>query len=366
MGAPLKDGANQEAAMTVIGLDLHKRYITACAMTEDGEILAEQRRVPPDMAALDAFFAGLPAPLTVAMEATLYWAWLHDQLVVRGITVLAAHAYEVKLIWQARAKTDPIDARKLAELARTHLLPTVWVASPELRGQRRLLRGRAYLVHLRTSVKNRIHGHLMAENCRTAVTDVYGKAGRAWLTALALPAATRLQVDLLLEVIDALNVRIKRMDREVNRLARHNAVAEQLQTVPGIGVFGAMLMLAEIGSIARFRSSHELAAYAGLVPSTHSSGGKTTHGKVGRAGNRWLKWILIEAVQALKLAPGPIGAQYQRLLRAKGKQKATVAAARKLCCYLFWMLKEGWTYEQWLVQHHKLEVRPTQRLGTAA
>lgn len=352
--------------MTVIGLDLHKRYITACAMTEDGELLAEQRRVVPEVEALEAFFVGLPAPLTVAMEATLYWAWLHDHLVARGITVQVAHAYQVKLIWQARAKTDPIDARKLAELARTHLLPTVWVAGPELRGQRKLLRGRAYLVRMRTSVKNRIHGHLMAENCRTAVTDVYGKAGRAWLATLTLPMATRLQVDLLLEVIDALNVRIKRMDRDVAKLARHDAVALQLQTVPGIGVFGAMLLLAEIGSIARFRSSHELAAYAGLVPSTHSSGGKTTHGTVGRAGNSWLKWILIEAVQALKLAPGPIGTQYQRLLRAKGKQKATVAAARKLCCYLFWMLQHGWTYEQWLSQHHKLEVRPAQRMGTAA
>ncbi len=129
--------------MTVIGLDLHKRYITACAMTEDGEIVAEQRRVVPDVAALAAFFVGLPAPLTVAMEATLYWAWLHDQLVARGITVLVAHAYQVKLLWRARAKTDPFDARKLAELARTRLLPTVWVAGPALRGQQKLLRGRA-------------------------------------------------------------------------------------------------------------------------------------------------------------------------------------------------------------------------------
>ncbi len=92
MGAPLKDGANEEAAMTVIGLDLHKRYITACAMTDDGEVLAEQRHVVPEVAALEAFFRGLPEPLTVAMEATLYWAWLHDQLVARGIAVQVAHA----------------------------------------------------------------------------------------------------------------------------------------------------------------------------------------------------------------------------------------------------------------------------------
>ncbi len=86
--------------MTLIGLDLRKRYITACAMTEDGEVLAEQRCVVPEVAALEAFFAELPAPLTVAMEATLYWAWLHDQLVARGVTMQVAHAYQAKLTFK--------------------------------------------------------------------------------------------------------------------------------------------------------------------------------------------------------------------------------------------------------------------------
>ena len=72
---------------------------------------------------------------------------------------------------------------------------------------------------------------------------------------------------------------------------------------------------------------------------------------VGPADNRWLKWILIEIVQTLKLAPGPVGTYYQRLARGKGKAKATVAAVRKLCCYLYWMLKEGWSYAEWLLQH---------------
>ncbi|PKQ02992.1 MAG: hypothetical protein CVT72_15955, partial [Alphaproteobacteria bacterium HGW-Alphaproteobacteria-11] len=106
--------------------------------------------------------------------------------------------YQVKLIWQARAKTDPIDARKLADLLRTNLLPVVWVPSLEIRARRKLLRGRAYLVRLRTSVKNRIHGHLTAENCRTEVTDLYGKAGRAWLATVELSEMGRIQVVLLL------------------------------------------------------------------------------------------------------------------------------------------------------------------------
>jgi transposase len=355
--------------MTIIGLDVHKRYITACALNEDGAVVGARRRILPELAALEEFVAALPRPLTFALEATLYWAWLHDHLVARGHHVLVAHAYQVKLIWQARAKTDPIDAYKLAELTRVHCLPTIWVADAATRAHRTLLRGRAHMVRVRTQLKNRIHGYLSSQNCRCELSDIYGKAGRAWLATLELPPAVRQQVDLFVELIDELNLRIKRLDRAVLTLARHDPVAQQLQTVPGIGAFGAMLILAEIGTITRFGSSHELAAYAGLVPSTRSSGGKTAHGGVGRAGSPWLKWILIETVQALKLAPGPIGAHYQHLLHAKGRPNATVAAARKLCCYLYWMLTERWTYEEWLQQHHhhdELGVRPTQRMGSAA
>lgn len=352
--------------MLWVGLDLHKRYITACAVDDAGEVVAEHRRLAADAPALLAWLTALPGSVTVAMEATLYWAWLHDQLSAAGIAAVAAHPYQVKLIWQARCKTDPIDARKLADLLRANLLPAIWVPDPEVRARRKLLRGRAYLVRLRTSLKNRIHGHLTAENCRTVVTDLYGRAGRAWLKTVALSPMGRLQVDLLLELVDALDERIGRLDDRVKRLVKDDPVAQRLQTWPGIGTFGAALLLAEIGTIHRFHSSHELAAYAGLTPSTQSSGDKTRHGSVGRAGNPWLKWILIEIVQSLKLAPGPVGQQYQKLLRSKGKAKATVAAARKLCCYLYWCLTEEWSYEEWLRQHERLEVRPVQPLGSAA
>jgi len=74
-----------------------------------------------------------------------------------------------------------------------------------------------------------------------------------------------------------------------------------------------------------------------------SSRDKTRHGRVGR-GNPWLKWLVVKALQTLKLAPGPVGAHDQKLLRAKGKPKATVAPARQFCTYLYWMLKEEWSY----------------------
>lgn len=351
--------------MIYVGMDLHKRYITACAIDMNGRLIAEERRLATDLATVNTWLTRLAAPLTIVLEATLYWAWLEQQLAAQGYSVEVAHPYQVKLIWQARTKTDPIDARKLAELARVNLLPAIWIPDAVTRANRQLLRGRAFLVRQRTVLKNRIHAYLTAENLRCPALDLYSRAGRAWLATVDLPAVVRRQVDLLLANLDLLTQQILALDKYIQRHVRQDPVAQRLQTIPGVGAFGALLLQAEIGPITRFRGAQELAAYAGLVPSTHSSGGKTQHGHVGR-GSPWLKWIVVEIVQAHKLAPGPVGTHYQRLLRAKGKPKATVAAARKFCTYLYWMLKEEWSYQDWLRQHDRPEVRPTQLLGSVA
>src|SRR5665647_1154606 len=99
--------------MTFVGFDLHKRYITACALNDAGEIMAEIRQLATAFETVLRWLNTLPGPVTVGMEATLYWEWLSTRLAEQGRIVRVAHAFHVTLIWQARAKTDPIDARKL-------------------------------------------------------------------------------------------------------------------------------------------------------------------------------------------------------------------------------------------------------------
>jgi transposase len=340
--------------MYYAGLDLHKRYFTLCVLTSTGQVVLDHRRLPADLEPLQSILRDLGGPVTVTVEATLQWAWLHDRLTQAGFPVCVAHPQQVKLISHARCKTDPIDARKLAELTRGNLLPTIWVPPPEVRAWRQLVRARATLVRLRTRAKNRIHACLAAENCRVPTT------------AVALPPEVRREIQVQLALIAALDEQLHGYDGEVKRLASQQPTARLLQTIPGVGPFGALLLLAEIGSITRFGSSHELAAYAGLVPSTRSSGGKTAHGSVGRAGSGWLKWILIEAVQTHKRVPGPVRFHYERLLRAKGKPKATVAAARKLCTYIYWMLREQLSYPEWLEQETRRAGRPMHCMASSA
>jgi transposase len=351
--------------MYYAGLDLHRRYFTLCVLTSEGQVVCDHRRLPAELEPLSSLLRELGGPVTVVMEATLQWAWLHDRLTAAGFPVLVAHPKQVKVICHARCKTDPIDARKLADLARTNLLPTIWVASLEIRAWRQLLRGRASLVRWRTRAKNRIHGALAAENLRVAATDLFGRAGREWLERAPVTAGTRREITVQLAMITALEEQLRSYDTEVKRLAKH-PVAQRLQTIPGIGPFGAALLVGEIGAIERFPTAHDFTAYAGLVPSTRSSGDKTAHGGTGRENNHWLKWILIEAVQTLKQVPGPVRFHYERLLRAKGKPKATVAAARKLCTYIYWMWRQELSYSHWLEGEAKRVGCPIQTLASSA
>ena len=119
--------------MTFVGFDLHKRYLTACALDASGAILAEGRQRSTSLEAVLAWLDALPGPVTVGLEATLYWEWLATRLAQAEHTVRVAHAFHVKLIWHARAKTDPIDARKLAELLRVDLFPSIWLPHTDTR-----------------------------------------------------------------------------------------------------------------------------------------------------------------------------------------------------------------------------------------
>jgi transposase len=119
---------------TFVGLDLHERYITACALDATGGIIAEIRQLATSLDSVASWVAALPAPVSVAMEPTLYWEWLVARLQEAGYEAYEAQvadAYQLKLIWQARVKTDIIDARKIAELLRTNLLPAIWLPDLE-------------------------------------------------------------------------------------------------------------------------------------------------------------------------------------------------------------------------------------------
>lgn len=127
-------------------------------------------------------------------------------------------------------------------------------------------------------------------------------------------------------------------------MTKANGNVKMLKTIPGIGEFFARLIDAEIDDIARFRNPKKLAAYAGLVPSTYSSGGKTFHGKIIKQGNKWLRWAFVEAVTPAIASNAQLRAQYEQL-KFRGVNKARVAIARKLLTIALQILRDQRAYE---------------------
>jgi transposase len=116
------------------------------------------------------------------------------------------------------------------------------------------------------------------------------------VAALPVSPIDRTQIDRGVAFVDDIHARLKQSEATIRAMTRENANVKLLKTIPGIGEFFARLIDAEIDDVGRFRSAKKLAAYAGLVPSTYSSGGKTYHGRIIKQGNKWLRWAFVEAV----------------------------------------------------------------------
>src|SRR5215813_8126228 len=147
-------------------------------------------------------------------------------------------------------------------------------------------------------------------------------------------------------LIDSLDSEIKKVSKEIQSRAEKEDMTKLLVTIPGIGYYSALLIVSEIGDINRFPDSYHLCSYAGLIPSTHSSGGITYHGSITKTGSKYLRWIMLECLHAhiRNDNNSNITKFYHRISKKKGNSKAAVAAASKLLKIVYWVMKENRTY----------------------
>lgn len=331
-----------------IGVDYHKSYSHLVVQDSAGKTL-RSGRVKNDRQSLGSFLERYRENSHAVVEATRNWMVMYDWLDGICDDVVLAHPLKVKAIADAKIKTDKIDATVLAHLLRADLVPEAWAPGEKARELRIALRERMFYVRLRTMLKNRIVTTFDRYPEQTAqlkkLGDLFGKAGRQQLAALNMSEIDRIQIDRGLDFIDDINGRIKQSEATIRVMTRTNGNVKLLKTIPGIGEFFARLIDAEIDDISRFRNPKKLAAYAGLVPSTYSSGGKTYHGKIIKQGNKWLRWAFVEAVAPAVAANPQLRAQYEHL-KIRGTNKARVAIARKLLTITFQILRDQRPYER--------------------
>jgi transposase len=330
--------------MLYTGLDYHRSFSYITTMNDKGEIIG-QKKLPSNGEIVD-FLKEFGESMEIAIEATPSWYWLYDHLEEAGFNVKLSHPLKTKAIAYAKVKTDKVDSATLAHLLRSDLLPLSYVPERPVRLNRELLRYRASLVKVQTRIKNKIHTILAKNNLSHDFTDLFGKAGMAFLHSLSMPENYKIALEGYLSVLEILKHEIRGASARVRQLAEDDQDSRLLMTIPGVGYYSALLIKSEIGDVRRFPSAKQLCSYAGLVPSTHASGNVCYHGHITKQGSRWLRWILIEAAIHVVKRPGVLRRFYFKVEKKKGGQIAKVATARKLLEWIYHILRDGRTYQE--------------------
>jgi transposase len=274
----------------------------------------------------------------VAFEAAFGWSWLAELLEDYAFDAHLVHPLRCKAIASARLKNDKVDAAILAQLLRADLLPEAWLAPAKVRQLRALLRHRVSLVRLGTQLRNRIHA-VAADHGYDRSASYWTGPGRGWLAELDLPPASREIITDCLAVIDGLAQLTGRIDGELHAHAKADPRVKALRTLPGVGEFTALVMVAEIGDITRFPSARKLASWAGLTPTVRGSDLKVRHGHISKQGSTWLRWVMNQAAQTAKRSP-EFAATYSSIAKRRGTKIATIAIARKLLTRAWHLLSE--------------------------
>jgi transposase len=322
----------------IVGMDLHRRRSVLVRMTDAGEHL-ETVRISNDPEYLRQVMARAGEVPEVVVEATYGWYWAADTLAELGASVHLAHPLGVKAFEYRRVKNDERDARDLADLLRMGRLPEAWIAPPETRELRELVRHRAKLVSMRSRCKAEVHAVLAKQGLQVAMTDLFGVSGRELLDRAALPAPYRARVDSLLRVMDCLEFEIE----VFAGLARVRLIADPgytaLRTIPGIGPVLAAVFVAEIGDVHRFAGPEKLASWCGMTPRHHESDTRVHRGRITKQGSRLVRWAAVESVQVLPKTTA-VGAMRDRVAERRGRNIGVVAAARKQLGYVYYALRD--------------------------
>jgi transposase len=314
---------------------VHRKRSQVAVVTGDGTVQLNKNTVNGTEPILQ-LIGDLPSGTPVAFEAAFGWGWLAGLLEDYGFEAHLVHPLRCKAIASARLKNDKVDAAILAQLLRADLLPEAWIAPQPVRQLRALIRHRISLVRLGTQLRNRIHA-VAADHGYDRAASYWTGPGRGWLADLDLPPVSREIITDCLAFIDALEPQISRLDGEVRARAKADPRVGVLTTLPGVGQFTALVMLAEIGDITRFANARKLASWAGLTPTVRGSDLTVRHGHISKQGSVWLRWVLNQAAQTAKRSP-EFSANYAAISKRRGKKIATIAISRKLLTRAYHLL----------------------------
>jgi transposase len=333
--------------VTTIGLDIAKSIFQVHGVDVDGAIVMRKRI---GRARLLEFFAALPTCL-VGIEAcpsAHYWS---RKLQALGHTVKLLPPSYVKA-YLKRSKNDANDAAAICEAVTRPSMRFVSTKCEQQQSVLMLHRSRQLLVCQRTMLSNSIRGH-MAE---LGMISAKGRNGTAELLAIIadeederIPAVARLSLAVLARQYAVITTEIAAIEKHIHAWHRSCEESRRLEEIPGIGPIVATALVAEVGDWKAFSSGRSLAAWIGLVPRQHSTGGKERLGRISKQGNRHLRWLLVAGAMAVIRYARRHGTKRLWLIRLMGRRPTKVAAvalANKIARMAWAMMVRGERFQE--------------------
>lgn len=332
------------------GIDLGDRYSHLCLLdTDNGEIL-EESRIPTTQKAFERRFSGSQT-MRVAIETGTHSPWVSRLLKGAGHEVLVANARKVRLIYAQERKTDVIDARKLARLARLdpQLLSPIEHRGEGSQAHLTLLRSRDALVGTRTKLVNHVRGAVKAFGARLpkCTAQSFHKKVTEHLPQELVPA-----LGPVLETIASLTAHIREYERRLESIAEDSYPETRLlRQVHGVGALTALAFVLTLEDPSRFAKSRQVGPYLGLVPGAKQSGKSDPQKRISKHGDEMTRKLLVNCAHYVL---GPFGEDCdlrrhgEKIAQRGGsnaKKRAVVAVARKLSVLLHRLWVGGEVYE---------------------
>jgi transposase len=320
------------------GIDFHRRRSVIVRKNAAGEKLSSVRVVNDPWVIAAAVAEAGPSP-EVVIEATYGWYWIVDWLQAQGAMVHLANPSGLN--WGTRrVKNDERDAVDLIDMLRLGRLPEAWIAPPATRELRELVRYRAKLVALRSGLKAQVHVVMAKEGVLPSVSDMFSQAGNVQLNEMELGDAYTIRVESLRHLIGVYDREVAMLETKIRDRLRGHRGYRAIQAINGIGPTMAAILVAEIGDVGRFPSAAALCSWAGLTPK-HKESDTTVHrGQLTTQGSRLVRWAVIEGT--VRYHGGTkLAADFHKIAERRGKNKATVAIARKVLTLFYYGLRDG-------------------------
>lgn len=332
-----------------VGIDMGDKSHTTYVLDSDGNIVS-QGTVTNTKAALQKVF-GKMDPALVAMEAGTHSGWVSRLLEELGHKVLVGNPRKLRAIWDSDYKTDVRDAEMLARLARVDpkLLHAIHHRGQKAQSDLAVIKARDTLVHARTLLINHARGAVKSLGFRISACSAEAFPDRI---AKEAPAELMPALEPLFKSITDLTQRIRHYDKLIKQLCVESyPETEVLQAISGVGPVTSLAYVLTLEQCSRFEESRDVGPYLGLTPKRDQSGQIDKQLGISKAGNTYLRQLLVGSAQYILGAFGP-DCDLQRFglkLAARGgknaKRRAVVAVARKLAVLMHRLWKEKAIYD---------------------